>query len=117
MRTLYGSAANVQRRTHPLVDAERFGSDRGADNIDHRIDGADLVKMNSLDRSVVNLGFGRAQSLEDANRSRLCLASPIAAFSNNLPNLVQAAAMLMFVRGRLRPRLCSVSVVASLDAA
>jgi hypothetical protein len=53
-----GTAADVQRRANELVDAERFGSDGCADNVDNGVGGPDLMKMNVLEVDIVNLGFG-----------------------------------------------------------
>ena len=71
VRALHGASANVERRANPFVHTERLGADRRANDIHHRVDRADLVKVNLLDRSIVNLRFGRAQRFEDADRGGL----------------------------------------------
>jgi hypothetical protein len=71
VRALDGSSADVQRRAYPFFDRKRFRSHGGADDIHHGIDGADFVKVDLLDGSIVNLGFGLAQSFENANCGRL----------------------------------------------
>src|SRR5712692_3985401 len=94
MSALYGSATHVQRRTDPLVNAERLSSYRSANYVDHCIDRADFVKMDALDRSVVNLRLCGAQSLEDADRDRFRRTTKGSLF-DNLPNLLQPASVLM----------------------
>ena len=49
MGALDGASTDIQGRTQPLVDGERLGSDGGANDIDHGIDGADLVKVDLVD--------------------------------------------------------------------
>ena len=48
MRALHRSAADIQRRTDDLIDSESLSPDCGADNVDHRIDRADFVKVHLL---------------------------------------------------------------------
>ena len=62
------SAANIQRRTDELIDAERLGADRRADDIHDRVGRADFVEVNVLDVDVVDLGFRRAQREKDFAR-------------------------------------------------
>src|SRR6266851_4804900 len=94
MRASYGSATHVQGRADPIVHAQRLSPDRGTNNINHRIDRADFVKMDALDRSVVNLRLCGAQSLEDADRDRFRRTTKGSLF-DNLPNLLQPASVLM----------------------
>src|SRR5437899_1899410 len=106
MSTLHSPATDIQGRADPLINPERFGSNRRAHDVYHRIHRADFMKMNSLDRSVVNLRFGRAQCLKDANRSSLNLTAD-RSLVDYLPNLLQPATMRMLVlvwSGRPRPR-------------
>src|SRR5882757_8918700 len=96
MSTLHSPATDIERRADPLIDPKRFGSNRRADDVYHRIHRADFVKMDFLDRSVMNLRFRRAQCLKDSNRSSLSLIAdrrPI----DDLPNLHQSATMRMLV--------------------
>src|SRR5256885_12121569 len=59
------SAADVQRRAYPFVDAQSFRANRGADNIHNGVNRADFVEMDLLDVSVVNLGFRHSQGFKD----------------------------------------------------
>ncbi len=65
MRTLHGSAPHIQRRTNKLLDTESTEPDCGADDVDDSVSRADLVKVNLLQRNVVNLGLGCAQRQKD----------------------------------------------------
>ena len=107
MRALHGAAADIQRRAHNFIHAERLSSDRGADDVHHRVHRADFVEVDFLDVDVVNLGFGRAQRFEDGNRGLLC-AFADARLADDLAYLFQPATMLMcrgcMWRGRPRPR-------------
>ena len=94
MRALDRSAAHVQRRAYPFFNGKRFGSHGGADNIDHGIDGADFVKVYALDGRIVDLGFGLAQRLEDANRGRLRRVTDRGLF-DDVANFRQAATVLV----------------------
>ena len=58
----------ASRQSHPLPG---LGSDRGANDIDHRVHRADFVEVDFLDVVVVNLGFRRAQRLKDGDRGAL----------------------------------------------
>ena len=51
MGAFHRPAANVEGRTHPAVHAERDASYGGANNIHDGIDGANLMKVNLLDRA------------------------------------------------------------------
>ena len=60
------------------------------------------MEVDLLNRGAVNLRLGRSQRLEDANRS--CLRSLAdRSLANDLPNLVQPAAVLVW-RGHSCPR-------------
>ncbi len=48
-----------------LIDAERLGSNGGANDVDDSVGGSDFVKVNVLDVDVVDLGFSRAQREKD----------------------------------------------------
>ena len=52
------SAADVQRRRDHVVDAEPLERVHRADDVDDRVERADLVQMHPLDRRVVDGGFG-----------------------------------------------------------
>ena len=47
-----------------VVDAEPLEGVHGADDVDDRVEGADLVQMDPLDRRVVDRGFGLGEPLE-----------------------------------------------------
>ena len=96
MRALHSSSANIQRRTNPLIDSERFRSNRRANNIDQRVYRSDLMEVNALDAGVVNLRLGRAQIFEDRNR-RLLRRLADRRRSDDLANLFQTASMHMLV--------------------
>ena len=64
MGAFHRPAANVEGRTHPAVHAERDASYGGANNIHDGIDGANLMKVNLLDRNVVDFGFRFAQKMK-----------------------------------------------------
>ena len=76
------------------------GSHSGADDIDHGIDGADFMKIDSLDGCIVNLSFGLAQRLEDADCSCLRRAADGGLF-DALGNLRQPATVHVFVIVRM----------------
>ena len=72
MRALHGAPAHIQRGAHDLIHSQRFGSNGRADDIHHRVHCAYFVEVHLLDVDVMNLGFRRAQRLENSNRSALC---------------------------------------------
>ena len=105
VRALDGSATHVQRRAYPFPDRQGFHSNRGADNIHHGIDGTHFVKVDLIDGRIVNLGFGLAQCLKDANRGCLRRAAD-RGFFDDLANFRQAATVfvVMGVAGFARAR-------------
>src|SRR5258708_16985280 len=65
MRADHRAAANVQWRTNPFIHAQSFRADRGAYDIDNRVNGADFMEMNFLDVNIVNLCFHRAKRFKN----------------------------------------------------
>src|SRR5260370_30110637 len=65
-----------------------------ADNIDHGIDRAHFMKMDGVDRSVVNLRLRRAQRLKNLDRRLLCVLAD-RSFANHLANVFQPTARFM----------------------
>ena len=55
MRAFDRATANVQWRADPGVSGEGMRADGSSHDIDNGIDRADLVKMDGLDRDIVNL--------------------------------------------------------------
>ena len=95
MRTLDVSTAHVQRRADPFVDRQRLRAYGGADDIDYGIDSADLVKVDPVNRHIVNFCLSLAQRFEDSNRS--CFRCAVDwCFPNDLANFAQAAGARMF---------------------
>lgn len=62
-----GSGADGKRGTENLLDLEGIEANAGGDNIDDRIDGADLVEMNLIDGFVVDGGLDPAEVVEDGD--------------------------------------------------
>ena len=85
MSAFHCATANVHRRANELIHTERVASHCAADDVHNRIYGADLMKVNGLDRNVVNSGFGFAEQFKCANRD---LARRIGNISlaDDLPN-------------------------------
>ena len=65
VRHFRGAAANVQRRTGELLDAERFKSDARADDVHDGVDCANFVEMNLFDGDIVDRGFRFAEFAEN----------------------------------------------------
>ena len=53
------------------VGAEPFHREHGADDVDDRVDGADLVQVDAVERHVVNRGFGFGEPVEQRDGARL----------------------------------------------
>jgi len=54
------AAPDIQRRANELIHAEGMTSNCAADDVYDRIHRTDLMKVNGLNRNVVNSGFGFA---------------------------------------------------------
>jgi hypothetical protein len=61
--------ADVQRRAHDAIGAAPLDREHGADDVDDRIELADLVQMDFLDRHLVNLRLGFREALEKSLRA------------------------------------------------
>ncbi len=110
---LYRSPADVQRRAHDLINAQRLGPDGGANDIDHRVHGAYFVKVNALNVAVVNFRLSRAQRLENRSRRGLCALAD-RGLAYHLANFLQSSSLSVFVRrGCRRPStfIASLAVV------
>ena len=66
VRALDRAAADIERRGEPAIDAERFASGGGADDVDDGVDRADFVKVNFFDGHGVDRGFSFAEQLKGA---------------------------------------------------
>src|ERR1019366_2451527 len=71
MRALHRSAADVERGADNLVYAQGFCPYGGADDVDHGVNRADLVEVDLLDGSGVDLRFGCSQSFKDRDSGLL----------------------------------------------
>src|ERR1051326_3045048 len=93
------AAANVERRTDPFIHSQCLGAHGGADYIGDGICRAHLMKVNVLNRNVVNLGFGFAKALKHVNRARFGRRADVDLFDNraNLREAAMAMRMLMAV--------------------
>src|SRR6185312_12294197 len=87
------SAAYIERRTNPFIHAQFFRSNRGANNVYNRVDGAHLMKMDLFDITVVNLGFRCAQRLKNPD-GPLFRALADSCFVDDLANFPQPAMMM-----------------------
>src|SRR6266705_2161899 len=94
-------SAHIERRASELLDAERLESDARAHNVHNRIHGANLVKMDLLERHVVDLCFRLAQPSKD-RRSPLAHTRDKLRLPQNLQNCRQRAVFLLILRGYAR---------------
>ncbi len=69
MRRVHHSAAHVERRAHDVVGARPLEREHDADDVDDRVERADLVKVNLLHRHLVDGGLGLGQPLKHALRA------------------------------------------------
>ena len=65
MSAFHSAATDVQRRADDLVNSKGLGANGCTDDIDDRVDRANLVEVDLFDGHVVNLGFGSAECFED----------------------------------------------------
>jgi hypothetical protein len=56
-----GAAANIERRADELVDSQRFGADRCADDVNQCVHCSDFVEVDLFNRYVVNFRLSSAQ--------------------------------------------------------
>ena len=59
------AGAGGHRRAHDRFDAQQVPADRRADDVGDRIDRADFVEVDLLDRRAVDLGLGLGQPAKD----------------------------------------------------
>ena len=64
VRRIHHAAADVQRRADDAIGAETIRARNRADDVDDRVERADLVQMNLLDRNLVNRRFGLAKAMK-----------------------------------------------------
>src|SRR5215831_8604875 len=102
MRALDGTAADVEWRANPFANSERLHSNGCANDVHHGIDRAHLVEVHLLDGNIVNLRFRLAQSLENANCSRLRGSADLRT-RDDLADLGQTSTMYVW-RGHSCPR-------------
>ena len=72
VRAVHRAATDVERRRDHVVDAEPLEGVHRSDDVDDRVEGADLVEMDLLDRRVVDRRFGLGQPLEQMRLRRSC---------------------------------------------
>jgi hypothetical protein len=73
--TLNRSAASVKRRAEYFLNAQQRGSRHRPYDINDRIHRADFVKVNSIDRCLMDLGLSLRQSRENSDTlllNRIC---------------------------------------------
>ena len=71
MRRLHESAPHRQRRADDFR-AEVFDRRRRADDVDDRVDRADLVEMHVVLRHAMHVGLGLREPFERKKRARAC---------------------------------------------
>ena len=101
----------------PLPDVEVHNAGRGRDDIDDGIDRADLMKVDLVDRDVVDLRLGGAKQLKSANSKRLDRGAQGSGLDQPTNDSKRAAmAMLMLVALLLvRMRMAGLVQVLRLD--
>jgi len=94
MRERHRPAAQIDRRRKELSDLEIAKADTGPDNVHNGVNRADLVKMNLIERGVVCLRLGSAQSTEDEHGPFPDLVAQRARLNQTL-NLREAAMVVV----------------------
>ena len=59
-----GSAADIERRREPAINAEPLRANGGADDVDDGIYGADFMKMHALDGDSMDRCLDLSQQLK-----------------------------------------------------
>ena len=92
-------AADIDRRTHKPLDAQRVEPYCRADGVHDRIDCADFVELDFLRRNVVNLSFRDRELREDAfcDSLRIRIEAALPDHPENLRRLVMVLMVLMTV--------------------
>ncbi len=93
MRAPDGSAADVERRDDDLVCAEPLHPEHSTHDIDDRIEGADFVEVNAIDRHGVDRRLRLRQLLEE--RDRAIFAGPREGRPLDVPRDVRQAVVRM----------------------
>ena len=102
VHALHCSPPHVQGRADNFIYAQRFRSNRCANDVYHRVYCAHFMEVDFFDVAVVDLGFSGSQRLEDSNCCLLCTFADTC-LTNNLADLFQTSAMFMLAwRGRPR---------------
>ncbi len=102
VRRLHHAASDVDRRHDHAIHAQAVEGVHGADDVDDRVERADLVQVHLLDRHLMNRGFSDREPLEE----RLCAVLPRRGQCRAVDergDLRQAAVRVMVLR-RLRLR-------------
>ena len=68
---MHHSAADVQRRADDAIGVEPFDREHRADDVDDRVERADLVQMDLVDRNLMDGRFGFAEPMEELFGARL----------------------------------------------
>ncbi len=100
MSDLDRAAADVQRRGHDVIDAEPVEREDESDDVDDGIDGSDFVKMDFVDRHLMNrrLRFGRAA--ETCESPAPCRVSDSAEWPMQVRDLSQGLSGARRLHGR-----------------
>ena len=73
MSLLHHAATDIERRTDNAIGFEPFEREDRADDVDDRIERANLVQMNLLDGNLMNRRFGDSQTLKEIARAGFTL--------------------------------------------
>ncbi len=104
MRGADAAAADVQRRRDDAIGAERLEREHGADDVDDRVERADLVQVDLVERRAVDGRLGLAEPREQ--RLRAVLASPAQRRAVDQAIDLRERAMAMRVMTYVFVRLC-----------
>src|ERR1700760_3452026 len=110
MSALHKTAADVDRRGVPRIDTKRAETRGGTDDVGYGIDGADLVKVNSIDRNTVNSGLSLSKQFKGAQRECTHIRRKLR-LPDQFANLFPAASMNVFVIGMLMPMMVLMVIV------
>ena len=104
VRAHHHAAADVHRRAVPGADLQMMNARARRDDVDDGIHRADLVKVDLIDRHVVDLRFGRRRAVRRRGSPVRFTGSSSGAAWMSVANRGERAAMRMFMRCR---RACS----------
>ena len=71
MRDLDGPRPDVERRRHDVVGAEPLEREDGSNDVDDRVERADFMQMNLVERGLVYRGFCFTNATEELDRASL----------------------------------------------